>query len=80
VLPIPATFEQPTLNSGKAAAAVAAAGAGGPVAVSARVVPAAPVVPLAAGFAVAIPLTWGQRLLRGRIRRLLARQRISARR
>jgi signal peptidase I len=79
VLPIPATFEQPALNSGKAAAA-AAAGAGGPVAVSARVVPAAPVVPLAAGFAVAIPLTWGQRLLRGRVRRLLARQRISARR
>lgn len=76
VLPIPATFERPALNSSKTAAAAATAS----YAISAPVVPAAPVVPLAAGFLGAIPLTWGQRLLRGRVRRLLARRRLPGRR
>jgi hypothetical protein len=45
VLPIPATFEQPALNSGKAAASSQAAG---PDTISARIVPAGPALPLVA--------------------------------
>ncbi len=66
VLPIPATFQQTALTS--PAKAVTAAAAGSQL-ISAPVVPAAPVVPLAAGFAGAIPLTWAQRRLRRRARR-----------
>jgi signal peptidase I len=58
-LPIPSTFAQPGIDSPSAAAGLgAAAGVSGPVA------PAAPYLPVAAGFALALPLTWLQRQLR----------------
>ena len=78
VLPIPATFEQPALNA-RHAAAGARPGASEARLVSASsmlsvpVVPAGPAGPLVAGFASALPLTWGQRWLRHRIRRRLPR-------
>src|SRR6266536_3804372 len=52
VLPIPATFGQPALNSGKAAASSQAAGPG---TISARIVPVGPAFPLVAGLAGAVP-------------------------
>jgi len=80
VLPIPATFEQPALNASHAAAA-ARPGASqsrlvaAPSLLSVPVVPAGPAGPLVAGFASALPLTWGQRRLRHRIRQRLSRRR-----
>jgi signal peptidase I len=62
ILPIPSTFSQPGINRSAAASAAAAALESGTV----RVVPAAPLLPLAAGFAGAVPLTWLQRRLRRR--------------
>jgi signal peptidase I len=70
VLSIPSTFQQTALNasasssstrSAEAAAAVADAG------VPAR--PASPAMPLALGFAGAVPLTWLQRRVRRSVRR-----------
>jgi signal peptidase I len=59
ILPIPTTFLQPGVTSGKAAATgTAAAGLSVPVA------PAAPFMPLELGFAVAVPMTWLQRRVR----------------
>jgi len=72
ILPIPATFEQPALNGSHAAAA--SAGGAQPAAaelLSARAEPTPQTVPLALGFAGAIPLTWLQR----RVRRRLATRR-----
>ncbi len=82
VLYIPSTFDQPALNKSQSAAAAgkAVTATAGPDAISVPVVPAAPVLPLAAGFAGAIPLTWGQRRLRGHARRRLARRRRPGRR
>ena len=74
VLPIPATFQQPALNSGHAAAHATAAAAADPDTMTVPAVPAAPLFPLAAGFAGAVPLTWGQRKLRGGVRRRLSRR------
>jgi signal peptidase I len=67
ILPIPATFQQPALNNSHAAAA-------GPPApyldsAAARAEPTGQVVPLALGFAGALPLTWLQRRVRMRVRR-----------
>jgi signal peptidase I len=59
ILPIPGTFLQRGINRPPAAAAVLASGTG-------RLEPAAPLLPLAAGFAGAVPLTWLQRRLRRR--------------
>jgi signal peptidase I len=53
-LPIPSTFNQPGIDSGKAAAAAGSA---------------APYLPLGAGFAAAVPLTLMQRRVRQRVRR-----------
>ncbi len=58
ILSIPATFAQP----GIARSAAASALADGTV----RIEPAAPFLPLAAGFAGAVPLTWLQRRVRRR--------------
>jgi signal peptidase I len=58
-LPIPATFLQPGINRSAAGAAALASGTG-------RLEPAAPLLPVAAGFAGAVPLTWLQRRLRRR--------------
>jgi signal peptidase I len=68
-LPIPATFEQPALNasSGSGWAAADRASASDPL--SARLEPAGPAVPLALGFAAAIPVTWLQRRVRIRFTR-----------
>jgi signal peptidase I len=65
ILPIPATFLQRGINRSAATAAALASGTG-------RLQPAAPLLPLAAGFAGAVPLTWLQRRLRRR--RWLRRQ------
>lgn len=56
-LPIPSTFNQSGINGTKAAAAVTGS--------------AGPFLPLAAGFGVALPLTWAQRRVRRRLRRRL---------
>jgi signal peptidase I len=68
ILPIPATFEQPKLSA-------AAAPSGPPAArdtaglLSARLEPSSPALPLALGFAAAVPVTWLQRRIRLRIAR-----------
>ena len=54
ILPIPATFAQPGVDQPKNAAASLAV----------RPVPAAPYLPLGAGLAGAVPLTWLQRRIR----------------
>jgi signal peptidase I len=64
LLQIPSTFSQPGIAagaSGSARAVVAAALDG------ARVKPSAPYLPLAAGFAAAVPVTWLQRRARRRL-------------
>jgi signal peptidase I len=74
ILPIPATFEQPKLSA--AAAPPAIQGSVGPAAtrdtanlLSARLEPASPALPLALGFAAAVPVTWLQRQTRLRLAR-----------
>jgi signal peptidase I len=63
ILPIPSTFLQPGIaKSGSSAAAVPGAAPPGAV----RIEPAAPFLPLAGGFAGAVPLTLLQRRLRRR--------------
>jgi signal peptidase I len=72
VLNIPATFEQPALNASKGSSSAAAVASGQPGGADAFTIPVKPSrspVPLAAGFIGAIPLTWGQRRLRRRLRR-----------
>jgi signal peptidase I len=68
ILPIPSTFLKPGIDKPATSAAAAAAGSG-----AVRIEPAAPFLPLAAGFAGAVPLTWLQRRLRRRWRRRLPR-------
>ena len=65
ILPIPATFEQPTLNGSHAAAPAA----GGTDLLSARAEPTGQGIPLVLGFAGAVPLTWLQRRVRMRVGR-----------
>jgi signal peptidase I len=62
ILPIPATFSQPGISRPAATAAAVDSG-------TVRLEPAAPLLPLAAGFAGAVPLTWLQRRLRRRLLR-----------
>jgi signal peptidase I len=59
ILSIPATFSQPGISRSAATAA-------GPASGAVRLEPAAPLLPLAAGFAGAVPLTWLQRRIRRR--------------
>jgi signal peptidase I len=80
VLPIPATFQQSALNSNSSQSSAAHASAPDPDTITVPAVPAAPLFPLAAGLAGAVPLTWGQRKLRGGVQRRLARRRLSRRR
>jgi signal peptidase I len=61
ILPIPSTFAQPGISRSAATAAAAALESG-----TVRLEPAAPLLPLAGGFAGAVPLTWLQRRLRRR--------------
>jgi signal peptidase I len=75
VLQIPATFGQPGVTSGRAAATGTAAGAAAQAQADAAAElpvvarPSAPYLPLELGFAVALPLTWVQRRIRLRVRR-----------
>ena len=76
ILNIPATFEQPQLNAQTAGAAANAAAGGSAAALESaldngtQVRPASSPLPLALGFAGAVPLTWLQRRLRRRRSRL----------
>jgi signal peptidase I len=65
VLPIPATFDQPGITKASSSASGVVRSAALPASTSVR--PEAPTLPLAAGFAGAVPLTWLQR--RSRVRR-----------
>jgi len=69
ILPIPATFTQPALNGSHAAGppAVGARPAAGADWLTARAEPTGQAIPLALGFAGAIPLTWLQRRVRSRV-------------
>ncbi|MFI5083864.1 MAG: signal peptidase I, partial [Streptosporangiales bacterium] len=85
ILPIPATFEQPELSSAAASSAPPAPRDTAPAArdtaglpsagdatanlLSARLEPSSPALPLALGFAAAVPVTWLQRRTRLRIAR-----------
>jgi signal peptidase I len=78
ILPIPSTFGQPGISKsqpGAAGSSVSAEEAAATGVLGATVRPEAPYVPLVAGFAVALPVTWLQR----RARRRLARTRLAAR-
>jgi signal peptidase I len=68
ILPIPSTFEQPGVTPSSAAGAARAERATA-ILTAARVRPAAPYLPVTAGFAAAVPLTWLRR------RTLIRRQR-----
>jgi signal peptidase I len=70
VLSIPSTFDQPGIDSPARAAAMARGHVDGQL-ISSRVEPEPPYLPVVAGFACAVPLTWLQR----RARRLRARRR-----
>jgi signal peptidase I len=64
-LPIPSTFEQPKLNAAAGSPAVQdTAGL-----LPARLEPSSPALPLALGFAAAVPVTWLQRRARRRLGR-----------
>ncbi len=65
IMPIPATFQQPALNSSHAAGPAAA----GDDLLAAKAEPTAQTIPLALGVAGAIPLTWLQRRVRTRVAR-----------
>jgi len=73
ILPIPATFQQPELNSSSAAAPAGTTVGNEDAAalLSARLVPSSPALPLSLGFAAAVPVSWVQR----RVRRRAARHR-----
>ena len=73
ILPIPDTFEQPELNA--AAAYRTPAARDDADLLSARLEPSSPALPLALGFAAAVPVTWLQRRARLRIARRRAARR-----
>ena len=68
ILPIPATFEKPGLSAAAAPSAPPAAQDTSAL-LSARLEPSSPALPLALGFAGAVPLTWLQRRARLRFAR-----------
>ena len=71
ILPIPSTFEQPKLNASASGTTPAQDAAAQDTAglLSARLEPSSPALPLALGFAVAVPVTWLQRRARLRFAR-----------
>jgi signal peptidase I len=84
ILPIPATFSQPGVSKLQPGAAGSSLSAGQEAAAAgilgAKVHPEGPYVPLVAGFALALPVTWLQRRTRRRLARTrLARTRSAAR-
>jgi signal peptidase I len=70
VLPIPSTFDQPGIST----SATAAAGPGPVGGLAVRAGAAAPYLPLAGGFAAALPLTWVERRVRLRAGRRAGRR------
>ena len=68
ILPIPATFEKPGLAAAAASSAPPAAQDASAL-LPARLEPSSPALPLALGFAGAVPVTWLQRRARLRIAR-----------
>lgn len=69
-LPIPATFEQPKLSAAAPPAAQGTAASRDTASLlSARLEPSSPALPLALGFAAAVPVTWLQRRARLRLAR-----------
>ena len=68
ILPIPPTFENPKLSAAAAPSSPPAAGDTAGL-LSARLEPSSPALPLALGFAAAVPVTWLQRRTRLRIAR-----------
>jgi signal peptidase I len=68
ILPIPATFDQPGIQPAGSAAGRQPAGVS-PAILSASMHPAAPYLPVAAGLAGAVPLTWLHRRTRARLRK-----------
>jgi signal peptidase I len=75
ILPIPATFQQSALNKASSSANAAAPDPALASVLAARLQPAGPELPLAMGFAGAVPLTWIQYRLRGRVRLRFRRRR-----
>jgi len=67
-LNIPATFEQPKLNASNAAAGGSSSALAAAMDYGTPLQPAASPLPLALGFAGAVPLTWLQAITRRRIR------------
>jgi signal peptidase I len=72
ILPIPKTFSEPGIDKASAAAAPALTSQQAAQLLGSRLRPDAPYLPLTAGFAGAVPLTWLQRRAR---RRLVAKVR-----
>jgi signal peptidase I len=71
ILPIPATFEQPALNKQAVSAGNASRtdqALSDQLLTGVRLQPAGPALPLSLGFVGAVPLTWVQYRLRGRLR------------
>jgi signal peptidase I len=71
ILPIPATFEQPALNKQAVSAGNASRtdqALSDQLLTGVRLQPAGPALPLSLGFVGAVPLTWAQYRLRGRLR------------
>jgi len=86
ILPIPATFEQPKLSAsgavtstrgtdGPSVARATSAGDASAAVLSARLEPSNPALPLALGFAVALPVSWLQRRARVHVARIRASRR-----
>ncbi len=71
ILPIPSTFEQPKLNASASGTSPAQDAAAQDTAglLSAGLEPSSPALPLALGFAAAVPVTWLQRRARLRFAR-----------
>ena len=69
ILRIPATFGQPGVDKPASAAGAGRGAAGANPLVSAPLRPEPPYLPLAAGFGLAVPVTWLQRRVRRKIRR-----------
>jgi signal peptidase I len=69
ILRIPATFGQPGVDKPGSAAGAGRGAAGADPLVSAPLRPEPPYLPLAAGFGLAVPVTWLQRRARRKVRR-----------
>jgi signal peptidase I len=69
VLPVPSTFGQPGIHAAGSPAAKTAARSAAALTAGMPVAPSSPLLPLSAGFALALPVTWLQRRARPLVRR-----------